>query len=102
MTTPIGINQISNEVPDGFSLSQNYPNPFNPVTRIKFNIAKESSVSITVFDVLGRHISTLVNEKLAAGSYETEWSAVNMPGGVYFYKIETDDFTETKKMMLVK
>jgi hypothetical protein len=102
MTTPIGINQISNQVPDGFSLSQNYPNPFNPVTKIKFNVAKESAVNITVFDVLGRHISTLVNEKLRGGSYETEWSAVNIPGGVYFYKIETDDYTETKKMMLVK
>lgn len=102
MDQPIGIQPVSNEVPEVFSIFQNYPNPFNPMTKIKFNIAKESEVNITVFDVLGRHISTLVNEKLKAGSYQTEWSAVNMPGGVYFYKIETESFTETKKMILVK
>jgi hypothetical protein len=102
MITPIGISQISNEVPDKFSLSQNYPNPFNPMTKIKFSVTKASNVNITVFDMLGRHITTLVNEKLGAGSYETEWSAVNMPGGVYFYRIETDSYSETKKMILVK
>ena len=101
-TFPIGIQQISNEVPDAFSLSQNYPNPFNPMTKIKFDIHKASNVNITVFDVLGRHITTLVNEKLGAGTYETEWNANNMPGGVYFYRIEADDFSETKKMILVK
>jgi len=68
----------------------------------KFNITKASNVNITVFDVLGRHITTLVNEKLNAGTYETDWNANNMPGGVYFYKIESDEFTETKKMILVK
>jgi len=101
-TFPIGIQQISSEVPNRFSLLQNYPNPFNPMTRIKFNITKASNVNITVFDVLGRHITTLVNEKLNAGTYETDWNANNMPGGVYFYKIESDEFTETKKMILVK
>lgn len=102
MDLPIGIQTVSNEVPKCISISQNYPNPFNPMTKIKFNIAKESAVSITVFDVLGRHIQTLVNEKLKAGSYQTEWSAVNMPGGVYFYRIETEEYSETKKMILVK
>lgn len=101
-TFPIGIQQISSEVPNGFSLSQNYPNPFNPVTKINFNILKASDVNITVFDVLGRHITTLVNKKLSAGTYETDWNAVNMPGGVYFYRIESEDFAETKKMILVK
>ncbi len=102
MTAPIGIGQVSNEVPEGFSLSQNYPNPFNPMTKIKFNLSKASNVSVTVFDVLGRHITTLVNEKLGAGTYETEWNANNMPGGVYFYRIEAEDFSETRKMILVK
>jgi hypothetical protein len=97
-----GIQQISNEVPAVYSLSQNYPNPFNPMTKIKFEIHKASNVNITVFDVLGRHITTLVNEKLGAGTYETEWNANNMPGGVYFYRLETGDFSETKKMILVK
>jgi hypothetical protein len=99
---PIGIQQISSEIPNNFSLLQNYPNPFNPMTKIKFNLSKTSNVNITVFDVLGSHITTLVNEKLGAGEYETEWNANNMPGGVYFYKLETESFTETKKMILVK
>jgi len=99
---PIGIQQISAEVPEAFLLSQNYPNPFNPMTKIKFNVTKTANVNITVFDVLGKHITTLVNEKLNAGSYETEWNANNMPGGVYFYKLETEDFSETKKMILIK
>ena len=102
MDFPIGIQQISSEVPNAFSLSQNYPNPFNPMTKIKFSVTKASNVSVTVFDVLGRHITTLVNEKLGAGTYETEWNANNMPGGVYFYKLETEDFSETKKMILIK
>jgi hypothetical protein len=98
----IGIQQINTDIPKKFTLSQNYPNPFNPMTKIKFNVPKSSNVNITVFDVLGRHITTLVNEKLNAGSYETEWNANNMPGGVYFYKIETESYSETKKMVLVK
>ncbi len=102
MNSPIGIQQISSEVPNAFSLSQNYPNPFNPMTKIKFNVVKASNINVTVFDVLGRHITTLVNEKLNAGTYETEWNANSMPGGVYFYRVEADDFTETKKMILVK
>jgi hypothetical protein len=101
-TFPIGILQISSEIPKEFSLSQNYPNPFNPMTKIKFSVPNSSNVNITVFDVLGRHITTLVNEKLNAGTYETEWNANSMPGGVYFYRIETEDFSETKKMILVK
>jgi hypothetical protein len=101
-TFPIGIRQISSEIPNEFSLSQNYPNPFNPMTKIKFDINKTSNVNITVFDVLGRHITTLVDDRLSAGSYETQWDATNMPSGTYFYRLETDDFTETKKMILVK
>lgn len=102
MTTPIGIQTISSEIPENYSLSQNYPNPFNPSTKIKFEIARPADVSIIVFDILGRHITTLVNEKLSAGTYETEWNAVNMPGGIYFYRLETEDFSETNKMVLVK
>lgn len=102
MSVPIGIQQISNEIPNNYLFSQNYPNPFNPMTKIKFSIPKSSNVNVTVFDVLGRHIATLVNEKLKAGTYETQWNAINIPGGAYFYRIEADDFTETKKIILVK
>ncbi len=98
----IGIQQINTDIPKKFTLSQNYPNPFNPMTKIKFSVTKATNINITVFDVLGRHITTLVNEKLNAGNYETEWNASNMPGGVYFYRLETEEFSETKKMILVK
>jgi len=104
---PIGIQQISNEVPEGFSLSQNYPNPFNPVTKIRFDIpplegAGGRIVQIKIFDILGREISTLVNEQLKPGTYEIDWNAANYPSGVYFYKLIADGFSETKKMMIVK
>ncbi|HJY63221.1 MAG TPA: T9SS type A sorting domain-containing protein, partial [Ignavibacteria bacterium] len=98
----IGIKQISSEIPDGFALLQNYPNPFNPVTKIKFNIPLTSNVSIRIFDIQGRVITTLVNDKLNGGTYETEWNAINTSSGVYFYRIESGNYTETKKMILVK
>src|SRR4030095_943459 len=98
----VPIKPISSEVPDGFSLSQNYPNPFNPSSKIKFQISKLSNAKLIVFDVLGREVSTLVNEELKPGTYEAEWDAGNFSNGVYYYKLEAGDFTETKKMILVK
>ncbi len=99
---PIGIQQISSEVPKTFSLSQNYPNPFNPSTKIKFALPKAAFTKISIYDVLGREASVIVNEQLNAGSYEINWNAENLPSGVYFYKIESGDFTDSKKMILVK
>jgi photosystem II stability/assembly factor-like uncharacterized protein len=93
---------ISTETPDKFFLSQNYPNPFNPKSNIKFQIAKSGDVKLVVFDVLGREITTLVNEQLSPGTYEVEWDGTNHPSGVYFYKLITADFSETRKMVLVK
>jgi hypothetical protein len=103
----IGIQPISNEFPTQFSLSQNFPNPFNPTTRIRFAIpanvkGETSNTKIIIFDILGREVKTLVNEQLKAGTYEVDWNASGYPSGVYFYRLETDDFTETKKMLLVK
>lgn len=101
---PIGIQQISNEVPNGFSLSQNYPNPFNPSTKIKFNISG-SSVAPTflhVYDILGREVATLVNEELKPGTYEVSFDAGKFSSGIYFYKISAGSFTETKRMILLK
>ena len=102
-----GVRQTSASSPQEFALSQNYPNPFNPVTRIKFDIASVGAryivpVRIVIFDVLGQEIATLVNKKLQPGTYETEWDASNYPSGVYFYKLITADYTETKKMILIK
>ncbi|MEO8513766.1 MAG: T9SS type A sorting domain-containing protein [Ignavibacteria bacterium] len=98
----IGITSISTVIPERFSLSQNYPNPFNPVTNIEFQLAKSGFVNLTVFDLLGREIETLVNEDLNAGTYNVDWNAVKYPSGAYFYRIRSVGFSETKKMMLVR
>jgi hypothetical protein len=98
----IGINQISSEVPNSFELHQNYPNPFNPVTQIKFNIPKSSFVNLAVYDALGREVELLINEQLSTGSYKYDWNASAYPSGVYFYKLVAGEYTETKKMVLIK
>jgi photosystem II stability/assembly factor-like uncharacterized protein len=98
----IGIQKISSEVPSSFTLHQNYPNPFNPVTNIKFDIQKSSDVKIIISDVMGREITTLVNEQLKPGTYEVDWDAINYPSGVYFYSLTASDFVETRKMILIK
>jgi len=99
---PIGIEPISTEMPASFSLYQNYPNPFNPTTNIRFDIQKTGFINIKIFDVLGREISTLVNEQLKPGTYEVDWDGSGFTSGVYFYKLSTESYTETKKMMLIK
>jgi photosystem II stability/assembly factor-like uncharacterized protein len=101
-TGGIGITNISTEVPEQFSLTQNYPNPFNPSTKFKVKVAELSDVKIIVYDVLGREIATLVNEQLSAGIYEVTWDAGSYSSGVYFYKLYAVNFSETKKMVLIK
>ncbi len=96
------INNISYQTPTSFSLYQNYPNPFNPSTKIKFDIPKGSLVKLKVFDILGREVAELVNEKLNAGVYEYEWNGAGLTSGVYFYRLEAGEFTETKRMVLLK
>ena len=100
--TTIGIKQINSEVPDKYSLSQNYPNPFNPSTNIKYQIPNNGFVKLTVFDILGHTVETLVNQKQSAGTYEVEWDGSKYPSGVYFYQLNTESFSQTKKLMLVK
>ena len=89
-------------LPDKYALYNNYPNPFNPSTKIKFDIPKSGIVKLTIYDILGRQVSTLVNNELTAGRYEMEWNAGSYSSGIYFYRIEADGFTEVKRMMLVK
>jgi photosystem II stability/assembly factor-like uncharacterized protein len=91
-----------NNIPDEYSLSQNYPNPFNPVTNIKYSIPVNSFVKLSVFDVLGREVSTPVNEYKHAGNYELSFSSDELGSGVYYYRIEAANFTDTKKMILIK
>ncbi|NOS84659.1 MAG: T9SS type A sorting domain-containing protein [Ignavibacteria bacterium] len=100
MTSTTGI--ISNQIPNGFSLSQNYPNPFNPETTIKFALPVGGNVTLKVFDVTGRLVSEIVNGNLQAGLHEVNFNASNLSSGAYFYKLETKDFTDIKKMVLVK
>jgi hypothetical protein len=90
------------EFPDGFKLAQNYPNPFNPSTNIRYEISKNSFIKLTVFDALGREIETLVNEKQSPGTYEEIFNATQYPSGVYFYRLTTNKFSDTKKMILMK
>jgi len=98
----IGIKNISTETPSKYSLSQNYPNPFNPITNVKFSIVNVGNVKIVVYDVMGRVVQTLVNESLQPGTYEITFDGSKLTSGIYFYRIVTDSYTETKRMLLIK
>jgi uncharacterized delta-60 repeat protein len=99
---PIGIQQNGNEVPAEFELGQNYPNPFNPVTNIEFSVPRSSFVRLAVFDILGREVSVLVNRHLDAGKYKYDFDASKLSSGIFFYRLEADNFSEVKKMNLIK
>lgn len=101
-TEVIGVRQISETVPSYYSLKQNYPNPFNPSTIIKFDILKNSYANLSILDVSGREIETIVKGKLDVGTYEVNFDASRYPSGTYFYKLETEGFSGTKKMILLK
>ena len=100
MLTPVISN--NNSTPESYSLYQNYPNPFNPTTNIKFAITKAGMVNMTVYDVNGRKVEELVNSSYNTGTYEVNWNASKYSSGVYFYTIRTNEFSETKRMVLVK
>ena len=98
-----GINDPQQEViPDKYTLSQNYPNPFNPTTTIKFQVPNSSFVNLKVYDILGNEVATLVNEEKAAESYNVNFNASGLSSGIYFYKLQSGSFVETKKMILLK
>ena len=100
---PVGISSnIENQIPERMELLQNYPNPFNPSTTISFRIKSNELVSLKIFDVTGREVQTLVNEKLNAGNYDFYWNASALTSGVYFYRLTAGSFIETKKLMLIK
>ena len=88
--------------PKTFTLEQNYPNPFNPTTTIQFSLNTASPVKLTVFDILGQEVATLVNEYKSVGSHKVQWRANTMPSGVYYYRLEADGFSKTHKMVLMK
>ncbi|MCU0372082.1 MAG: T9SS type A sorting domain-containing protein [Ignavibacteria bacterium] len=92
----------NNEIPVKFYLSQNYPNPFNPVTKINFGIARSSNVKVTVYNLLGKETAVLVNDFHQAGNYYVNFDASKLSSGIYYYRIDAGEFTEVKKMTLVK
>ena len=97
----VNVEKISS-TPDNYRLTQNYPNPFNPTTTIEFSLPQSSKVLLKVYDVLGKEVISLVNEEKSAGSYKVNFDAGNLSSGLYFYKLETENFNEVKKMLLVK
>lgn len=96
------VEEVDRKMPEGYSLRQNYPNPFNPSTMIEFSIMQEGITSLRVFDLLGREVATLVNGRLNAGSHRVQWDASGAPSGIYFYRLQSGNFIETKKMLLVR
>ncbi len=98
----VGVENISSSVPDKFKLHQNYPNPFNPRTVVSFSLPVAGDVSLKVYDVRRREVQTLVNERMSAGTYEAAIDGSGLTSGVYFYKLTTGNFSETKKMILIK
>jgi photosystem II stability/assembly factor-like uncharacterized protein len=97
-----GIHQTTSEIPEHFRLYQNYPNPFNVSSKIKFQMSKFSGVRIVIYDMLGKENETLLNEELSPGIYEVDFDGTNYPSGVYYYKLIAAEYTETKKMVLIK
>ncbi|HEY3250545.1 MAG TPA: T9SS type A sorting domain-containing protein [Ignavibacteria bacterium] len=93
---------LNNSAPVSYYIKQNYPNPFNPITKLEFGIKKSGTVKIIIYDLLGREAATLVNEKLAPGTYEAEFDRTNYPSGMYFYRLVTEYYNDTKKMVLIK
>ncbi len=97
-----GVSNNGGLTPSRFELSQNYPNPFNPSTTIKFSVPKDGNAAIKVYDVKGQLVKTLVNQRIIVGNYTVDFNASELSSGVYFYSLETPDFKETKRMILVK
>ena len=98
----IKVEMISSVIPDNFLLSQNYPNPFNPRTEISYEVPAAKLVKLTVYNILGKEMAELVNERQSPGRYKVSFDASNLTSGVYFYTLSTDNFTETKRMILLK
>ena len=107
VSSEVGIDEITGNIPVSFALNQNYPNPFNPGTDIEFALPARSNVNLAVYDLLGRHVKTLVSGELEAGYHVVSWNGEDGAGnavssGIYFYKIEANDFSMTRKMIMLK
>ena len=98
-TIPLELGRTLNSL---FALDQNYPNPFNPSTTVRYELPKDSRVSLRVFNILGQEVATLVNGEQKAGYKSIEWNAGSVASGVYFYRLEAGDFSASKKLLLLK
>lgn len=98
----IGITNLNTNIPDKFALHQNYPNPFNPETNIRFELPKTADVKLFVYDILGREVETIINNRMDAGVYNATWNATPYSSGVYFYRLTAGDYTSVKKMIVIK
>ncbi|MFA5404799.1 MAG: T9SS type A sorting domain-containing protein [Ignavibacteria bacterium] len=98
----IGIKKIEGSLPNDYKLYQNYPNPFNPSTNIKYQIVKNSFITLKVYNILGKEVTTLVNEKQTPGTYEVSWNGEMNPSGIYYYTLETGNYKNTMRMTLLK
>jgi|WetSurMetagenome_2_1015567.scaffolds.fasta_scaffold61523_2 photosystem II stability/assembly factor-like uncharacterized protein len=98
----IGVKQIEKNIPEKYDLSQNYPNPFNPNTKIRFRIKESGLVTLNVYDLLGKEVVTIINGNMQPGTYETLFDGKGLNSGMYIYKLQAGNYTETKKMCLIK
>ena len=98
----VGNEENTGNQPNTFSLDQNYPNPFNPTTKIKYSIPSASRTTLKVYDILGMEVATLVNSEKPAGTYEVTFNAALLSSGVYFYKLQSGGFLQTRKMIILK
>ncbi len=102
LTVITSVDFSNDEIPNRYFLYQNYPNPFNPSTNIQFNVSSRQFVTLKIYDILGREITTLINEYKEAGTHSIQFNAEELPGGVYFYRLISDYYSETKKMILLR
>jgi photosystem II stability/assembly factor-like uncharacterized protein len=102
LQSPMGLKNTNNKVPVSYVLYQNYPNPFNPVTTIEFDAAEQSEIELSIFDVTGRKIETLINSVFGAGKYKFDFHGDNYSSGIYFYQLKAAEFIETRKMTILK
>jgi hypothetical protein len=98
----VGVEPSASNIPNQFSLQQNYPNPFNPSTIINFTLPKSININLSILDITGKVVSTIINGNKDAGSYSVKWDASNYASGIYFYRLQAGDFVDTKKMILLK
>ena len=98
----VAIEDEYSSLPAEYMLEQNYPNPFNPTTRIRYTLPQSGDVSLIVYDLLGQEVALLINDNMHAGNHQVRWDASNLSSGIYFYRLQADDFVQTRKMVYLK